>query len=111
LLLVFSFLALSGFSDEPKKNTPCSLTCQIIEMLDPHKAVVVQKIPANKATDNHIVIITDKDTRIGRDKEEFRFEDLQVGMTIYVEGVELFRGNHPRQVTAILAQVIHPTIH
>ena len=111
LVLVSSFVMLSAFSDKPKKNTPCSLTCRIIEILDPHQAVVVERVPPNTATDKHIVVVTDKDTRIGRNEQPLRFEDLRVGMTIHVEGFEWFRGNHGCQVTAILAQVIRPTIH
>ena len=89
-----------------------AITCGVLPSTgDSPAAASWQKIPAHKATDKHIVIITDKDTRIGRDEQRLRFEDLRVGMTIHVEGFELFRGNHAREVTAILARVIHPTIH
>lgn len=110
LLSVF-IVSIVGFRDIHQKEVPCSFEARILEILKDNRALVVEKIPVTEGTEKQIVIVTDENTII-RDREKtIDLENLQVGMTIAIEGFEWFRGKHGQQVTIVLAQNIHMVFH
>jgi hypothetical protein len=105
-------LFLCGFRDiHENKDTPCDFEARILEFMDDHPGIVVEKIPASDAAEKHVVVVINEETRYASTDRHIDLADLEVGMTIHIEGYEWFRGKSAKEVTVILAETIHPTAH
>jgi hypothetical protein len=107
LICISSFLltSLTGLRDIKKEGVACRFQARIFDIEKPppdQKVLVVKELEKQQK----IYVIVTKETIIGSDGSNMKFEDLHLEMAIEIEGLKVIEREDGRDNTIVLAKRI-----